>query len=108
MRDKQVAGCLSQINCVTVGGIISTPRPSSTVFLSEILETQEDWLRRNPTKTPQDWTNYIQKYYLSARAAAGILRRAEKRGKKMPEVLRVALCTLARQAETPAMQEMDT
>jgi hypothetical protein len=32
-----------------------------------------------------------QKYYLSPRACAGILRRAEKRGKALPEMLRVAL-----------------
>jgi hypothetical protein len=32
-----------------------------------------------------------KKYYLSARACAGILRRAEKRGKELPPVLRTAL-----------------
>ena len=32
-----------------------------------------------------------QKYYLSARACAGILRRAKRRGKALPEMLRVAL-----------------
>ncbi|CAK7012910.1 MAG: hypothetical protein DELT_03230 [Desulfovibrio sp.] len=31
------------------------------------------------------------KYYLSAKACLGILRRAEKRGKELPEVLRTAL-----------------
>ena len=31
------------------------------------------------------------KYYLSATACAGILRRAEKRGKELPEILRAAL-----------------
>lgn len=31
------------------------------------------------------------KYYLSAKACAGILRRAEKRGKELPEILRQAL-----------------
>jgi hypothetical protein len=35
------------------------------------------------------------KYYLSARACAGILRRAEKRGKKLPELLRLALTAQA-------------
>ena len=34
-------------------------------------------------------------YFLSARAAAGILRRAERRGKELPEQLRSALQTLA-------------
>jgi hypothetical protein len=32
-----------------------------------------------------------QRYFLSATACAGILRRAEKRGKKLPEQLRQAL-----------------
>lgn len=31
------------------------------------------------------------KYYLSARACAGVLRRAEKRGKQLPEILETAL-----------------
>ena len=35
------------------------------------------------------------KYSLSARAAAGILRRTEKRGKRLPEQLRRALRALA-------------
>ena len=32
-----------------------------------------------------------EKYYLSARACEGILRRASKRGKELPEMLRIAL-----------------
>ena len=35
--------------------------------------------------------NPHQKYFLSATACAGILRRAEKRGKELPEILRAAL-----------------
>ena len=35
--------------------------------------------------------NVHGKYYLSAKACAGILRRAERRGKDLPEVLRLAL-----------------
>ena len=35
--------------------------------------------------------NVPQKYYLSAKACAGILRRAEARGKELPGVLREAL-----------------
>ena len=40
-------------------------------------------------------TDVPQKYYLSAKAAAGILRRAEKRGKELPGMLREALETVA-------------
>lgn len=35
--------------------------------------------------------NVPQKYFLSARACAGVLRRAERRGKKLPEILETAL-----------------
>ena len=36
-----------------------------------------------------------QKYYLSAKACAGILRRAEKRGKQLPLALQQALTQIA-------------
>jgi len=36
-----------------------------------------------------------QRYYLSARACKGILRRAEKRGKELPEALHIALEAVA-------------
>ena len=35
--------------------------------------------------------NAPEKYYLSARACAGILRRAERRGKELPPMLKEAL-----------------
>ena len=35
--------------------------------------------------------NVPEKYYLSAKACQGILRRAENRGKQLPEILRKAL-----------------
>jgi len=40
-------------------------------------------------------TDALHKYFLSAKAARGILRRAEKRGKELPEMLRLALQQLA-------------
>lgn len=82
MRDKQVEACLSQIECVTVGGIISAPHPVSRQSLSSVLE---------PSVLP--------KYFLSAKAASGILRRAEKRGKKLPETLLQALLAVSGQKE---------
>lgn len=39
----------------------------------------------------QPVTDVPEKYYLSPRACKGILRRAKKRGKKLPEELRIAL-----------------
>lgn len=35
--------------------------------------------------------NVLEKYYLSARACEGILSRASRRGKALPEILRTAL-----------------
>ena len=44
------------------------------------------------------------RYFLSPKACAGILRRAEKRGKELPEPLRLALLAVATQEVTkPAM-----
>jgi hypothetical protein len=41
----------------------------------------------------------MEKYFLSARAAEGILRRAGRRGKKLPELLEKALLSVADQSE---------
>lgn len=50
------------------------PSDASVCSLSEVLET-----------------DVPQKYFLSRKAARGVLRRAEKRGKALPEPLRLAL-----------------
>ena len=46
-----------------------------------------------------------QRFYLSAKACAGILRRAEKRGKKLPEALEAALVAVVALAQTSSAQE---
>ncbi len=74
MRDKQLTTCLSNLDCVTVGGIISVPHPVLRAQLSAVLESDAP-----------------PKFSLSARAAAGILRRAEKRGKALPPALKESL-----------------
>ena len=51
-----------------------SPREENVSHLSQILED-----------------SVLQKYCLSAKAAQGILRRAEMRNKEMPEILREAL-----------------
>jgi hypothetical protein len=55
-----------------------SPREERESTLSQILE-----------ETP------LQKYYLSEKACLGILKRAEKRGKELPEILRRALIAQA-------------
>ena len=69
----------------------------SASFLTETLESPEDWLQRNPTMHYQDWLNYIQKFYLSATACRGILRRATNRGMTLPPILQQALDSVANQ-----------
>ena len=44
----------------------------------------------------------LQKYYLTARACQGILSRAERRGKELPEILKTALQRQA-QTQTPTV-----
>lgn len=45
--------------------------------------------------------NVPEKYYLSARACEGVLRRAERRGKELPPMLKETLeQTIAREKET--------
>lgn len=45
----------------------------------------------------QETRDVPQKYFLSPKAAQGILRRANKRGKKLPETLEKALCLIAKE-----------
>ena len=51
--------------------------------------------------------NIQQKYYLSPKACQGILRRAEKRGKKLPNQLYQALLTVSKQLVTTIPEQMD-
>lgn len=51
-----------------------SPKEESVSLLSQILEV-----------------NVPQKYYLSARACQGIMTRASRRGKKLPDLLQMAL-----------------
>lgn len=55
------------------------PRDAAVCSLSEVLEA-------GPLPP---------RYFLSAKACKGILRRAEKRGKDLPEALRAALAAVA-------------
>lgn len=73
MRDKQVATFL-ETHPGFVTGWISSGKQNKQVALSEVLES-----------------NVSERYYLSPKACAGILRRAEKRGKELPAVLHHAL-----------------
>ncbi len=79
MRDKQLATFLETWNGFATG-MISSEKPFSCKGLSDVLEL-----------------DVSEKYYLSPKACVGILRRAEKRGKELPEMLRLALMKNAMQ-----------
>ena len=87
MRDKQVATFLQGWPGF-VRGVISSGKPNVPTSLSEVLETGEIDLR----------------YFLSATAAMGILRRAERRSKTLPAALEAALLAVAGQT-TPTGPE---
>lgn len=68
-------------------GLISFNKPNEQVSLWQVLEPTAD-----------------QRFFLSSTACAGILRRAEKRGKVLPPLLELSLRTVAgstAQPETP-------
>ena len=75
------SGIASPGGCWTLG-TSEWPSDGAVCSLSQVLETEVP-----------------RKYFLSPRAAAGILRRAEKRGKKLPPLLRQALQALATRLE---------
>ena len=62
--------------------ISALPNAAAVCSLSQVLET-----------------DVPQKYYLSGKACAGILRRAKSRGKALPDALRLSLETCAEGAE---------
>jgi hypothetical protein len=65
--------------------------------LIEILETFEDWSERHALMSYSDRVSYIQDYYLSPKACAGILRRAQVMGKEIKGQLKDALESVASQ-----------
>ena len=52
--------------------------------------------------------NVPKKYYLSARACQGILARASRRGKPLPDILRKALLDVIEQARKSSMTQEET
>ena len=75
-------GMGSLTECWTLNGS-EWPREGGVCSLSDVLETQQ----------------VPPRFYLSPKACAGILRRAEKRGKELPPMLLQALQQVITQAE---------
>ena len=76
--------------CLTLSGS-EWPNAAVACSLSDILET-----------------DVPQKFYLSPRACAGILRRAERRGKALPPMLHQALRAAVEELQGPVSQEDKT
>jgi len=79
---------------MTSPGVFSTPNSSEYPNVGAACSSLRDVLE----------ADVAPKYFLSPRAAAGILRRAAKRGKALPEHLRLALehaATTSRQPTSP-------
>ena len=69
--------------------ISAWPNAAAVCSLSQVLETG----------------SIPERYFLSSTACAGILRRAEKRGKELPLALKMALSTVVRRALPPLEME---
>lgn len=93
--------CVEQPNAVIPG----PPRGADGAKLEQSLETDGLWRGDSWTVNISEWpsaesvsllsstleVNAPEKYYLSARACQGILTRASRRGKKLPDLLQTAL-----------------
>lgn len=67
-------------------------------YPSEERESRLSWILED---------NAPEKYYLSARACRGILTRASRRGKELPEILRTALLDMIEWRKAPDSQTED-
>ena len=97
-------GRTSPASCLaTEDGILE---PSSGRWASSGMGSPTECLTLNTSESPKDagvcslsdtleTGNVPQRFFLSAKACQGILRRAEKRGKKLPEQLQHALEAVA-------------
>jgi hypothetical protein len=83
------AGMGSPTECLTLN-ISEWPKDAAVCSLSDVLETQP----------------VPQRFFLSATACKGILRRADKRGKKLPERLQEALLAVAQAENLTEQQEI--
>ena len=70
---------------------MGSPTGFLTLNISELPKDAEECLLSDTLETG----NVLPRYYLSQKACKGILRRAEKRGKELPETLKTALETVA-------------
>lgn len=65
--------------------------PHKDVSVSHLSQILEDYQHQKSYSSEEDYQRYMSRYYLSAKACQGILNRAAKRGKELPDVLKKAL-----------------
>jgi hypothetical protein len=99
-----LSGKMSPVCCqVTEEGILL---PSSQRWGNSGMGSPTGFLTLNTSEWPKDAEESLlsdtletgdlpERYYLSAKACQGILRRAEKRGKQLPQMLKEALEAVA-------------
>ena len=86
--------------------------PSSACWSNSGMGSHTEFLTLNISEYPSDGVvsslsdileggEVPQRYYLSGTACRGILRRADKRGKELPEALKSALLAVASQTRLP-------
>lgn len=81
----------------SIANFLAWPNDASVCSLSQILlNSQDAWVRQN-FKSESDFMEWLRQYFLSPKCCAGILRRAEKRGKKLPPLLVQALQAVAQE-----------
>ena len=83
--------------------LVPFPSDAGVCSLSDILESWDDPATRERFKTPSALGRYLRRYWLSARACLGILRRAARRERELPPRLREALESVAN-GSTPRRQ----
>lgn len=81
--------------------LIKEDGPTQTLSWVQDGQWRTELSMRNTSESPKDAVectlsqvlelNVQEKYFLSAKACSGILRRANKRGKQLPEILQTAL-----------------
>lgn len=90
-RDRQIVNALSGLPDLFVADLLGSERVDKRARLADILES-------GPVP---------ERYYLSPRAAAGIIRRAERRGRALPAPLYAALAAVAAELEEGEPAEDD-
>ena len=83
--------------------LVPSPSDAGVCSLSDILESWDDPATRERFKTPSALGRYLRRYWLSAKACLGILRRAARRERELPPRLREALESVAN-GSTPRRQ----